>query len=464
MINLKSILQIDCKPVNFDKLKVKNLFAAAIDSRNVKKGTIFFAIKGENTDGHNFVADVFKKGASVAVVNDKWYNKNKNNFKDKIFAVVKDTSKALGDLAKVHLKRFSVPVIFVGGSNGKTTTKDLIAEVLSRGYNVLKNEGNLNNHLGLPLTVLQLDSYHNICVLEAGSNHFGEIKYLCEVGNPNFGIITNIGREHLEFFKNIKGVAKEEFSLFDYLVKNDGTCFVNLDDDYIRKYYAKIKSMKSFTYSYNFKSDVKGKFIKYTGGFEPVIEFGRDTKKIVSKINTFGKHSVLNALAAAAVGLYFGISQEEIKKAFENFIPKSSKRMEVLRNKKYLVINDSYNSNPDSVRLGLESLKEYKTKKSVHLVIADMLELGKSSKKEHYGVGLLVNKMKFNNLYTFGNESKYIFEGAKGIKNNFYFENKDDLVKILLKTVKPGDLVYFKGSRGMKLEEVVVKLMGNYLN
>jgi UDP-N-acetylmuramoyl-tripeptide--D-alanyl-D-alanine ligase len=463
MINIKSILQLNCKKINFDKIKIKNFFGISIDSRDIYKNYLFFAIKGENTDGHNYLVNVFKKGAIAAVVNESWYSKNKNKFKKEIFIVVKDTVKTLGELAKIHLKRFTIPVLFVGGSNGKTTTKDLIAAVLSKGYNVLKNEGNLNNHLGLPLTILKLDSFHNFCVLEAGSNHFNEIKYLCSIGEPGYGIVTNIGREHLEFFKNINGVAKEEFSLFDYLRKKDGVCFVNLDDKIIREYNAKNK-IKSFSYSYNFKSDVKAKFLKYTNNFEPVIELDFKNKKTLTKINTFGKHSVYNALAAAAVGLYFGITPEKIKLALESYIPISSKRMEVIKRKDFTIINDAYNSNPDSVKLGLETLNELKTAGNIHLVIADMLELGRSSKKEHFEIGKLIKKMNFRNLYTFGKESLNIFNGAKGLKNNFYFEEKEDLTKFLLNTIGKGDVIYFKGSRGMKLEEIVERISKHILN
>jgi UDP-N-acetylmuramoyl-tripeptide--D-alanyl-D-alanine ligase len=463
MINTNNILQLNCKKVNFDKLKMKNFFGVEIDSRNVRKNFLFVAIKGENTDGHNYLTDVFKNGAVAAIVNENWYLKNKIKFKNEVFVLVKDTVKALGELAKIHIQKFTIPVLFVSGSNGKTTTKDLIEAVLSRGYNVLKNEGNLNNHLGLPLTILNLDSYHNFCVLEAGSNHFNEIKYLCEVGNPNFGIVTNIGREHLEFFKNVDGVAKEEFSLFDFLrtKNNKGLCFMNLDDDYTRKYFNKHKTLRAFTYSYNYNSDVKAKFIKYTNDFEPVIELNYNNNKIVTKVNTFGKHSVYNALAAASVGLYFGISLEQIKLALENYKAVSSKRMEVVRKNGTIFINDAYNSNPDSVKIGLETLKEYKTKNAIHLVIADMLELGECSKKEHYEIGKLINKMKFDNLYTFGKESENIFKGANGIKNNYHFDNKENLSVLLLKSLKRGDLIYFKGSRDMKLEEVVENISKN---
>lgn len=457
MISANYILNLKCKAVNFEYIAIKKFFGVSIDSRNVSKNYLFIAIKGENTDGHKYLEDVFKKGASAAMVNESWYEKNKRKFKDKILIVVKDTVKSLGELAKIHLSKFTIPVIFVGGSNGKTTTKDLIASVLGQGYKVLKNEGNLNNHIGLPLSVLRLDTFHSVCVLEAGSNHFNEIKYLCEVGEPGYGLVTNIGREHLEFFKNLNGVAKEEFSLFDYLRKkeNPGVCLINLDDDYSRKYYLKHKPEKSFTFSYKYKSDVNAKFIKYTDDFKPVIELKYENKKVVTKINTFGKHSVYNALAAAAVGIKFGLSLSQIKVALENYEPVSSKRMEVTKWREVLIINDAYNSNPDSVKLGLETLKEFKTKGDIHLILGDMLELGTRSKKEHYEIGRLIEKMKFENLYTFGKESKNIFSGARGVKNNFYFEDKSELSEFVLKQMKKGDTIYLKGSRGMKLEEVV---------
>jgi UDP-N-acetylmuramoyl-tripeptide--D-alanyl-D-alanine ligase len=460
MISIKNILKLEGRKINFEKINFKNFFGVSIDSREIRKNILFIAVKGETTDGHNYISDVFKKGAAAAIVNEKWYSKNKNIYKGKVFIVVKDTVKSLGELAKIHLQKFTIPVLFIGGSNGKTTTKDIISAVISKGFNVLKNNGNLNNHLGLPLTVLNLDSYHNMCVLEAGSNHFNEIKYLCEIGKPGYGLITNIGREHLEFFKNLDGVAKEEFSLFDYLInkRNQGVCFMNFDDDYTRKYFAKNKPGRYFSYSYNYNTNVKAKFIKYSSDFKPEIKLIYKNETISVKVNTFGKHSVYNALAAASVGLYFGLSLKQIKEALENYIPVSSKRMEITDKNGLLIINDAYNSNPDSVKIGLETLKEYKTKGSVHLVIADMLELGRSSKKEHFGIGKLIKKMGFDNLYTFGKESISIFNGAKGLKNNFYFDDKEDLSKLLLKTVKKGDVIYFKGSRGMKLEEVVEKI------
>ncbi len=461
MINVNNILKLNCKTVNFDRITIKNFPSVSIDSRNIGANYLFIAIKGDNTDGHKYLNEVFQNRALAAMVNENWYRRNKNKFRRNAFIVVKDTVKSLGELAKIHMSRFSIPVLFVGGSNGKTTTKDLIASVLAKGYRVLRNEGNLNNHIGLPLSILNLDSYHNMCIFEAGSNHFNEIKYLCEIGKPKYGLVTNIGREHLEFFKNLDGVAKEEFSLFDYLLNRSdkGVCFMNFDDDYTRKYYSKYRPENCFTYSYNYKTDIKARFIGYTKGFKPVIELKYKGDKIVANVNTFGKHSVFNAVAAAAVGIYFGISLQKVKEALENYVPVSSKRMEVLERRGVLIINDAYNSNPDSVILGLETLKEYNPKGNVHLILSDMLELGKNSKIEHYEIGKLIKKMNFNNLYTFGKEAENIFKGAQGVRNNFFFNNKHDLTEFAIKQINRKDIIYLKGSRSMKLEEVAEEIL-----
>ena len=221
MIRAEDFLKIETECVyNIEKLDKFNFESAEIDSRRVKDTQIFFAIKGDVTDGHKYLKDVFKKGVRLAVVEKKWFLKNKKNFKKSSFIVVADTILSLGEFAKNHLEKFKIPVLCIGGSNGKTTTKDLAACVLSQKYSVLKTEGNFNNHIGLPLTLLRLNKKHNFAVLEVGCNHFGEIKYLCGIAKPQYGMITNIGREHLEFFKTLKGVAKAEFeSVVDNVIK-----------------------------------------------------------------------------------------------------------------------------------------------------------------------------------------------------------------------------------------------------
>ena len=463
MISREDLFKIrHIQKINTDKYIKRNYKSVGIDSRNIKKGELFFAIKGERTDGHKYLDSVFDKGIELAVVNDTWFIKNKKKFPGKSFLTVRDTTKALGELALHHKANFKIPVLCIAGSNGKTTTKDLTAEVLSQKFKVLKTEGNFNNHIGLPLTLLRLDRTHEICVLEAGCNHYGELKYLCEIAEPDYGMITNIGKEHLEFFKNLEGVAKAEFELFDYLKsKEKGILFINSDDKFIRNYSLEVKSGKKFTYSYKYNSDVKGRFKGYNKNFEPEIRITKDDMEFKTSVATFGKHSVYNGLAAAAVGLYFNVSPAKIKSALKNFKVTSSKRMEVVRKNDLTIINDSYNSNPESVKMGLETLMEYKSKGKKFAVLSDMLELGRSGKKEHSEAGKLAQKLKVDNLYTFGNESYNTFKNAKKIKNNFYFKDKEDLIEMLKLNLGKNDIVYVKGSRGMKMEEVVTALTKN---
>jgi UDP-N-acetylmuramoyl-tripeptide--D-alanyl-D-alanine ligase len=463
MISVHDLMEIGDPVIGEIHGTRRSFKSAKIDSRAVKKGDLFFAIKGEHTDGHNFVKDAFKKGASAAVVEKKWLKKNLSFFQGKLLIGVSNTVEALGKLALLHRRRFDIPVICIGGSNGKTTTKDLTAAALSEKFKVLKTEGNLNNHLGLPMTLLNLDKSHEMCVLEVGCNHFGEVAYLCRIAEPNAGLVTNIGKEHLEFFKDLNGVAKAEFELYDYLKKKKDTIsFFNLDDKHINKYSKKSHNEKKVSYSYGFDSDVKGRFLGYSKDFQPRISIKSRDREFEVQVSTFGKHSIYNGLAAGVVGDHFGVSQAGIKRALKMFRPSSSKRMEITRANGILIINDAYNSNPDSVRMGLETLMEADVKGDRHAVLADMLELGKASKAEHGGIGKLACKLGVRNLYTYGKESFETFSNANGVRNNFYFDCKDDLIALLRNRLKRGDAVYVKGSRGMKMEDVVNSLTAEH--
>ncbi|MBV6479617.1 MAG: UDP-N-acetylmuramoyl-tripeptide--D-alanyl-D-alanine ligase [Ignavibacteria bacterium] len=460
MLNVSDLFKIkncEVRSIGKNELSFKKKYkGVSIDSRNVKRGEIFFAIKGENTDGHRFLKEASANGAEAFVISKKWFNRNKNSLKGGSYFLTDDTTLALGEFANIHRNRFSIPVICIGGSNGKTTTKDLTAAVLSQKYNVLKTEGNFNNHIGLPLTLLRLRESHEICVLEAGCNHFGEMNYLCKVAEPQYGMITNIGKEHLEFFRNLKGVVKAEFELYEYLKhKKSSYMFFNKDDEFIRNFSKDISRKKKLTYAYGYNADVRGKFAGYNEKFQPGIEIAFGKLKFRIEISTFGKHSIYNGLSAASIGLHFKISPGKISNALKNFKPASSKRMEIINHKGVTYINDTYNSNPESVRMGLDTLMEYKSKGRKFAVISDMLELGKSSRREHTEAGKYAAALKPDFLITTGKESEQIFKGARELKNNIYFKEKESMITMLKAVIKRGDVVYVKGSRGMKMEDVI---------
>lgn len=457
-INLEDLLKLrGCEIVHPEKIETTQFNGVSIDSRHCKKGDLFFAIKGERFDGHNFLDDVYKRGVEAAVVSKKWFKKSKrdnNKIIDRFtFVLVDDTISSLGELAGNYRNRFVIPVLAVGGSNGKTTNKDLIAHVLSKKYKVLKTEKNFNNNIGVPLTLFKLTKEYEFCVIETGTNHFGEVAELCGIVNPQFGVITNIGREHLEFFINLKGVIKAEFELVDYLKNHYGLFFWNKDDEILKKSFRSEK-IKCFSYGQGKGSDIIGKLKKFNT-FYPEIEIKFGKSIIRTKLNMIGLQSFNAALCAAAIGFYFDVSAGRIRDALSEFNPCSNGRNALRKIEGSWIIDDTYNSNPDSVLLALENLKNYRTRTKKHVVLADMLELGKSSKKEHYDVGELVKKMGFDNLYTYGNESYNTFKGAKGIRNNFFFSEKNTLIEFLNLNLKPEDIVLIKGSRGMKMEEVV---------
>jgi UDP-N-acetylmuramoyl-tripeptide--D-alanyl-D-alanine ligase len=457
-ISLEDLLILHgCKIIHPRKIETVRFNGVSIDSRSCKQGDLFFAIKGERFDGHDFLEGVNKRGVNAAVVSKKWFKKsrrNVNKITDKLaFILVDDTIRSLGELAGNYRDKFVIPVLAVSGSNGKTTNKDLIAHVLSKKYKVLKTEKNFNNNIGVPLTLFKLNREYELCVIETGTNHFGEVAELCGIANPQFGVITNIGREHLEFFANLKGVTKAEFELVDYLENNYGMFFWNKDDEILKKS-SRLEKMKRFSYGQDKESNVIGKLKKFNI-FYPEIEIKFRNSIIRTKLNMIGLQSFNAALCAAAIGFYFEISASRISDALSEFNPCSGGRNALKKIEGSWIIDDTYNSNPDSVLLALENLKHYRTKGKKHIVLADMLELGKSSIKEHKNIGRLVKQMGFDNLYTYGNESYNTYMGAKGLKNNFYFSDKNTLIEFLKLNLNPDDIVLVKGSRGMKMEEVI---------
>ncbi len=443
--------------VNQDLLKRRAISGVSTDSRAVKKNDLFFALKGEKFDAHDFIDSVLKSEAVAIVVHRKWALKNDKYFRTFpcLFVIVDDTTVAFGELARIYRRKFDIPVIAIGGSNGKTTTKEMVNAVLRTKYEVLSTEGNLNNHIGVPQTLFHLTSKHDAAVVEIGTNHFGELKYLCEIAEPTHGLITNIGKEHLEFFGNEDGVAKEELELFNYLNSVKGMAFVNTDDRYLEAGSKNLK--KRIGYGLTSKADIKAKKIQTNELGQSAFDVAWQKKDVSFKVSLGvpGLHNVTNALAASTVGLKFRIKPKKIAKALKQ-CSSASKRMEVLSNNGIIILNDTYNSNPDSVIAALKTLSTFSTNGKKIVVLGDMRELGESSKREHTNIGVIVAEMKFNYLFTVGPFSKYTSEAFGPAAK--HFESKEELSNELKKILKNGDVVLIKGSRGMKMEEVVYQL------
>lgn len=434
------------------------------DSRGTQSGDVFFAIRGEKFDGHDFVTRAISSGAAVVVVDQKWADSNGAMLVSLSIPrlVVENTVTALGDLASVYRAKFDIPVIAVAGSNGKTTTKNMIAAVLGTKYNVLSTEGNLNNHLGVPQTLFRLEQQHDIAVVEIGTNHFGEIEYLSRILAPTHGVLTNIGREHLEFFGTVEGVAKAEGELFEWLRLNKGTMFVNKDDAHIVRQSKRAKGGKAISYGFRTAGlAVKGKILELNWDGCARLRLKLLGKKAFDvQLNVPGEQNARNALCAATIGSKFSVAATNMKKALESFSA-AGKRMEVLRLDGITVLNDTYNANPDSVLAALSTLREMKTKGRRIAVLGDMLELGTTADQEHRTIGKAVSTNRVDCLYTFGPMSKSIYDAAT-TKMKAHFDSKGALSQQLSAVLSVGDVVLVKGSRGMKMEDVVVHLQEKF--
>lgn len=418
----------------------------SIDSRRVKKGEAFLAIKGDKFDGHDFIPEVIRKGVRCIIA------QRLSSQKGVTFIKVKDTALALGDIACFNRKRFkNIPVIAVTGSNGKTTTKEMIASVLSRKFKVLKNEGTKNNHIGLPLTLLKLDNSYDIAVLEIGTNHFGEVHYLTRIAYPNIGIITNIGPAHLEYFNNLSGVFKEKYSLFEGL-QQPAIAIVNADDDFLREVaFKKTKFPFVLSVGLKNKSDFFASGIKYIRG-KPAFKVNQRFK---FALNALGYYNIYNSLFAVAVARIFGLTYRDISCGLTGFsLPKS--RLNFIEIGGIKFIDDTYNSNPLSLKQALGVLENFPVKGKKIFVMGDMLELGELSRSLHAQAvreGLRV----FDTLITVGELSKACSDKNSRAKNKiFNCQTASEAREILFGKVGVGsdDIVLVKGSRRMKMEEV----------
>ncbi|MEI7825012.1 MAG: UDP-N-acetylmuramoyl-tripeptide--D-alanyl-D-alanine ligase [Chlorobiaceae bacterium] len=432
-----------------------------IDSRVITGGELFIALKGENADGHDFIGAVFEKGASWAMVSREWHEAQGSVEPPpgKGFIVTDDTVAGLQQLAMLYRSKFSIPVVAVGGSNGKTTTKEMVASVLGTVFYVHMSQGNRNNHLGVPLTLLQLRSDTEIAVVEMGINHPGEMALLAEIVKPTHALLTNIGHEHLEFLLDLDGVTAAETQLFGYLNQNGGTAFVNTDDPRLNA--AGVGLSGSVNYGV-------ANIASHTCWAED-ISVNRDgmiSFRLCSTVGTetvtlnfTGRHNVINAIAAAAVGQHFGLSLRQIREGLERLAPAPGwKRLEVVDSCGIRILNDTYNANSDSMRRAIDALCDMPCAGHRIAVLGDMLELGVAGDVEHEAIGRYIQQSSVDLLFTFG-ESARIFGLEAPQVFRGHFENREELLAALLTVLQDGDILLFKGSRGMKLEQVVEALI-----
>lgn len=450
--DLKKIKSVELvNPKSFGRIE-----GISIDSRKINKGDLFFAIKGENFDGHDFVDEAISKGASGVVIEKRYLEK----FKDSNYplVVVENTARALGEAARIYRDKYSVKVIGLTGSNGKTTTKEMIAEILSTKYKTFKTEGNLNNLFGVPLNLFKLEKKHQLAVIELGINQFNEMKFLCEIANPDFGLITNIGHAHIEFLKSREGIAKEKGQLLKYLIKKNGFGFVNTDEKLIKQQAKGIK--RKLTFGFNSKAEVRGKIVSLNNLAQPTLKISYKNKSEIINLPTYGVHTAQNALCASAVGLKFGISLKQIKSVLESF-KSYDKRMQVVEINGYTIINDAYNANPDSMKMAIQTLSLMSGFTQKLAVLGDMLELGEFSEKFHRDLAHYLKENGIQKAFFYGELTSFSYEEAKKLKlDATHLNDKQKISREILALIPKGSLILLKGSRKMKMEEVIEYLKG----
>ncbi len=430
--------------------KQRDFSRVVIDSRKVNKGDIFFAIKGENFDAHNFVDNVLENGAGLVIVHKE--EEYKSFSEDSSIVLVEDTKKALLDLASFYIETLDIKVVGITGSTGKTSTKDLIAAALSEKYKVFKTKGNFNNDIGMPLMILELNKDYEVAILEMGMSNLGEIETLARVAKPDIAVITNIGTSHMENLKTRDNILKAKLEITTLFNENN-VLIVNGENDKLHDLESNnYKIVKIGTESdYNFKGC---RIIIDKDNIEfSVKENGRAIDQTIF-VPVPGKHNVLNSLLAVAVARHLGVSYEEIAEGIKN-LEATSMRLDVIKHEGYTIINDAYNASPDSMIAALEVLKTYEGRKIA--VLGTMKELGEESPKAHEAVAKYAKDSKVDMLITLG-EFNSDFEAGFGSENFKAFDSIEDIVHYLKENLKDGDVLLVKASRSMKFENIINEL------
>jgi UDP-N-acetylmuramoyl-tripeptide--D-alanyl-D-alanine ligase len=424
--------------------------AISTDSRTIKRRGLFIALKGENFDGTRFVEDAFRRGAAAAIASSSL---RCLECYERPIVVVSDTTRALQDLARHNRLRFRTPVICITGSNGKTTTKEMTAKLLGVRYNVLKNEGNKNNQIGIPQTLLKLGAGHGMCVLEFGARHPGDITTLSDIAAPDAAVVTNIGPSHLETFGSLRGVYRTKMEIVSSL-KRGAPLFLNGDDGFLAG--VKGGKFKVVRFGLGESNDFRAtSVVTEKDRIHFALNGGMDFE-----LRLLGTHNVYNALAAIAVASYFGMDLKTIRRSLSAYRP-SGMRLNLKRIGGFYIIDDSYNSNPLSMASALDTLKAYPAR-ARWIVSGDMLELGRRQEFFHRMIGSLAAKMNVEGLFTLGRLSRHTH--AEAIKRGLprsrvrHCSCHDEIVSLIRSSARDGDVVLVKGSRGMAMETVIRKL------
>lgn len=431
---------------------VREIEGVSTDTRTLKKGDLFIAIKGPHFDGHEFVQEAVEKGACGVVVNDIPLTKGRE-----WILQVADTVHALGDIAGLWRKKLNCTVIAVTGSNGKSTTKEMIASALSATRKVIKTEGNFNNLIGLPLQVLCIEADHEVAVLEMGMNAPGEIARLAEIANPDIGLITNVNPAHLEKLHTIENVAKAKGELFKAM-RHDGTVIINSEDIWVKRLGDEYLG-KKVTFGMQNDCDVRFGRLIMEELSEAQVAFYAKGREYAMHLPVPGTHNVMNALSAIAVGTALGVSVTTMIPCLESFKPIKMRMERIQLLNGVQLINDCYNANPSSMLAALRTVGAAKKAGRFIAVLGEMLELGDAAATRHKELGMNAVANKVSKLFAIGEHAEKIAEGAKekGLNavNVVVANSVEELCGYLLKEVSTGDCVLVKGSRGMKMERVV---------
>ena len=454
-MNVEEILNATRGKLLIGNLK-ENCENFCTDTRKILENDVYVGLKGENFNGNEYYEEALRKGAKVAIVSGIEIPKEKlEQYKDKTIIEVDDSLIAFGKIAKYKRSLYNIPVIQVTGSVGKTSTRDIIANVVRTKYKTLQTEGNLNNHIGLPTTLLKLKD-HEALVVESGMNHLGEISYLGEITKPTIAVITNVGTAHIGLLGSRENILKAKLEILENL-KPGGTIVINNDNDMLNKWAKEDKLYKKYTFGIDEESDVMAYNIKI-GNKSSTYNVKINNEEYTVNVPVSGKHFVYNSLCAIAIGNLLGISLENIIKGIETF-SLTKNRMEVVKVKDNVtVINDAYNASYDSMKPAIEYLKELPAKRKI-AVLGDMFELGEFSEEIHRKVGIEVVTHKIDILVTVGKLAKYIAEEAKYLrmpeKNIISLETTEEASEYLNKILQKDDAVLLKAAHGMRFSEIL---------